>query len=99
MLSGGGSNGAFEAGVVWGFMHYGNPADFKWDVVSGVSAGSINTAGIAPWAIGDELAMSEWLSELWSTATSSMVWALWPGHSLANGLFEEAGMLNDMPGY
>ena len=24
-LSGGGTNGAFEAGVIWGLMHYGNP--------------------------------------------------------------------------
>lgn len=41
-LSGGGSNGAWEMGVLWGFMHYGDPADFKYDVVTGISAGSIN---------------------------------------------------------
>jgi len=41
-LSGGGSNGAWEMGVLWGFLHNGNPEDFKYDVVTGISAGSIN---------------------------------------------------------
>ena len=27
-LSGGGANGAWENGVIWGLMHYGNPDDF-----------------------------------------------------------------------
>ena len=55
VLSGGGSNGAWEAGVIWGLVHYGNPDDFKWDVVSGVSAGAINSAGIGVWAPGEEV--------------------------------------------
>ena len=41
-LSGGGSNGAWEMGVLYGFTHYGNPSDFAYDVVTGISAGSIN---------------------------------------------------------
>ena len=48
-LSGGGNNGAWEAGVLWGFMNYGNPADFEYDVVTGVSAGSINALAISGW--------------------------------------------------
>ena len=48
-LSGGGTNGAWEAGVVWGLTHYGAPTDFYWDVHSGVSAGSINTIGLIGW--------------------------------------------------
>ena len=63
VLSGGGSNGAWEAGIIWGLLHYGDPKDFTWDVVSGISAGSINTGALVPWAVGDELAASEWLSE------------------------------------
>lgn len=45
VLSGGGTNGAWEAGVIWGLTHYGDPADFAWDVHTGISAGSINTWG------------------------------------------------------
>lgn len=45
VLSGGGTNGAWEAGVIWGLTHYGNPEDFYWDVHNGISIGSINTIG------------------------------------------------------
>ena len=45
VLAGGGSRGAWEAGVIWGLTHYGDPTDFYWDVHTGVSAGSINTLG------------------------------------------------------
>ena len=48
-MSGGGSNGAWEAGVLWGLNHYGNPSDFEWDSLSGVSAGSINACALAGW--------------------------------------------------
>ena len=47
VMSGGGSNGAWEAGVIYGFANYGNASDFEWDVISGVSAGSINALAIA----------------------------------------------------
>ena len=52
VMSGGGSNGAWEVGVFWGFVNYGNPDDFAYDVVTGVSAGSINTLGFAGWEVG-----------------------------------------------
>ena len=55
---------------MWGLLHYGEPADFAWDVVSGVSAGAINTAGIATWATGTEVEMIEWLSMAWQKMTS-----------------------------
>ena len=47
---------------MWGLVNYGDPADFTWDVVTGVSAGAINTSGIATWATGREVEMTEWLS-------------------------------------
>ena len=52
VLSGGGNNGSWEAGVMYGLVNNGNPADFEWDVISGVSAGSINTLAVAGWPIG-----------------------------------------------
>ena len=42
-MSGGSNRAVWEAGVIWGLLHYGDPADFAWDVVSGISAGAINT--------------------------------------------------------
>ena len=49
MLSGGGSNGSWEAGVIWGLYHYGNLEDFAYDVITGVSAGAINSVAMAGW--------------------------------------------------
>ena len=63
VLSGGANNGAWESGVIWGLLHYGKAEDYEWDVVSGISAGSINTAAMSPWGVGDEYVMSEWLSD------------------------------------
>ena len=49
VMSGGGAKGAFEAGVLYGLFHgTEEPADkFDYDVITGVSAGAINTAGMA----------------------------------------------------
>ena len=74
VLSGGSNNGAWEAGVIWGLVHYGEPTDYTWDVVTGVSAGAINTSGIATWAPGTETEMTEWLSNQWVQMRSEDVW-------------------------
>lgn len=58
VLSGGANNGAWEAGVLWGLVNYGDPADFQWDVVTGVSAGAINTGLIVMYPPGEEVAMT-----------------------------------------
>ena len=52
MLSGGANNGAWEMGVLWGFINYGNPEDFAYDVVTGVSVGSLNSLFLAGWPKG-----------------------------------------------
>ena len=64
-LSGGGNKGAYEAGVIYGLTHSLDASEVTWDVVSGVSAGALNSAGMSIFAVGDELNMSEWLVNLW----------------------------------
>ena len=95
VLSGGGVNGAWEAGVIWGLLHYGNPKDYKYDVLSGVSAGSINSAGLSGFKIGQELAFSEWLSNVWDTIQADDIFKDWKG-GIAHGLFEP-GIYDDSP--
>jgi hypothetical protein len=73
-MSGGANHGAWEVGVMWGLVHYGNPADFAWDVVSGVSAGSINAAATSVFEVGDEVAMTEFLSDAWANLKSHDIW-------------------------
>jgi predicted acylesterase/phospholipase RssA len=64
VLSGGGSNGAWEIGVLWGLTHYGNPSDFEYDWITGVSAGAINTSAFTGFAPGQELEATEFISDI-----------------------------------
>lgn len=97
VLSGGSNNGAWEVGVIWGLVHYGDPKDFAWDVVSGISAGAINTGGIATWATGTEVEMTEWLSGQWASLVNSDVWVLRDELNPINWLLKEPSILNDDP--
>jgi predicted acylesterase/phospholipase RssA len=50
VMSGGANRGAYEAGVIHGLSHLLNGTDAYYDVVTGVSAGSLNTAAVSMWA-------------------------------------------------
>lgn len=67
-MSGGGTKGAFESGALWGMYHaLQDKSDFEYDVVTGVSAGSINTMAVSVFPKGEEAAMIEELSQRWQT--------------------------------
>ena len=82
VMSGGASNGAWEVGVLWGLTHYGNPEDFAYDWVTGVSTGAINAAALSGWATGDEKRASEWLSYTYTQLTTPDIWEYWPDVTL-----------------
>ena len=86
VLSGGGSNGAWEAGAFWGLLNYGNPDDFRYDVLSGISVGSVNAIALVGWKIGDELKAAQWISDMWKDLNNSDVWAEWT-LGIVSGLF------------
>ena len=78
-------------------MHEGNPEDFQWDVVSGISGGAINTCAMAVWAKEDGLAMSEWLSKEWNDVLRTHeIWKWWPGGIIA-GLTTKQSLVDDTP--
>ena len=57
-MSGGGSKGSYEAGVLYGLVNNDpDKSKFAYDVVTGVSAGSINSVGVSMFAPGDETNM------------------------------------------
>jgi len=94
-LNGGGAKGAYQAGAIYGFIHEGDPKDFEWDVVTGISGGAINSCGMAVWAKEDGVAMSEWLSNEWNTLTTNRIWKWYPGGPLAG--FHEKSFMDDTP--
>jgi predicted acylesterase/phospholipase RssA len=95
-LSGGGNKGAYEAGVISGLVNSLPPDQVTWDVVSGVSAGALNAAGMAIFKKGDEVNMSHFLLDLWGNITTENIWTEWP-EGLIHGLFNESGIFNDTP--
>uniref|UniRef100_A0A7S3MN87 PNPLA domain-containing protein n=1 Tax=Favella ehrenbergii TaxID=182087 RepID=A0A7S3MN87_9SPIT len=76
-------------------MHEGNPDDFQWDVITGISGGAINTCATSVWAKEDGLAMSEWLSDEWNNLRTDSIWKWWPGGPVAG--FNEKSFMDDTP--
>ena len=74
VMSGGANRGAYEAGVVHGLSRLLNGTDAYYDVVSGVSAGALNSAAMALWAPDSAIQMSQWLVEFWQNTTNEMVY-------------------------
>ena len=95
-LSGGANKGSYEAGVLHGLNHLLNISDVAYDVVSGISAGAINSGAIALWDPMDGKEMSEWLVGMWQNMTSNKVYQLWPG-GFEEGLMNQSGILNSDP--
>ena len=99
-MSGGGSFGTYEAGVLYGLVKNAeDPSDFAWDVMSGVSAGSMNSLAGSLWPVGSENEMVEWLSDMWANVTTPQVYDDWKPFGVLTGIASESGIFNDTPLY
>ena len=98
-FSGGGSHGAYEAGVLYGFVKNAkNKKDFQYDVVSGVSAGAINSLLSGTWNIGAEDDMVDWMSDVWANLTTPQTYVDWKPFGIVTGVADYSGAWNDTPG-
>lgn len=99
-MSGGGSRGAYEAGVLIGLVNGLPASNVTWDVVTGISAGSIVTFGTALFSVGDEVAMTQWMQGLVENLQESDVFVHWGSswdEGLLQGLLFEKGLVNTKP--
>ena len=97
VLSGGANKGAWEAGIMWGLLHYGDPIDFTWDVNTGISTGALNTGLASVWETGTELAMTEKVSDVWaSIQENSDIYV--PTGPFVNSLFNQPSLENNDAG-
>ena len=96
VLSGGASNGAWEVGVLWGLINYGVPEDYAYDVITGVSVGSINAFFMAMWPKGQEAEMIQAGSDMWANLTTADVWRNWTLSPIM-GLTSKQGFLDNRP--
>ena len=86
-------------GVLYGMVNEGDPDDFAFDVLSGVSAGAINSGGLAGWPIGKEVEMAQWMSDMWKNLKTSDIWQEWEtgyivGAWTMGGAVDNSPMLN-----
>ena len=65
-------------------------------MVSGISAGAINTAGTAGWHPSEVVEMTEWLSAEWYSLKNSDVW-LWRNTGIKDAILEEPSIFDDDP--
>jgi predicted acylesterase/phospholipase RssA len=101
-MSGGAALGSYEAGALWGIIKNTNEtarSKFAWDVVTGVSAGSINAMAVSLFKPGTEDDMAEWLSNTWSTLTTAKVYKDWSPLGIITGLLSKSGIFDDGPLY
>jgi len=91
-LEGGGDAGSWQAGVIYGMVQKLDPKEVEYDVVSGVSVGSINGLYVATFAKGDEKKMAEELLYRWGNLTQSQIYIPW-----YNSSWTEWEAFYDMP--
>jgi predicted acylesterase/phospholipase RssA len=74
-LSGGGSLGAYEAGGLWGIYYtLKDKSEMEYDVVTGVSAGSINAFAVTLHEVGHEEKLVNFLSDTWAHLQTKDAW-------------------------
>ena len=96
VLEGGGDKGSYEVGVLKALTEFLPPEEVMYDVVTGVSVGSINAMGIALHKIGEEKKAVEWMNTLWSNLNASNIYVSWP-YGMIEGIFYREGLWNNQP--
>lgn len=78
-LSGGGSRGCYEVGALWALVNNLPADEVSWDVISGISTGSLNTAGMSMFPKGKEVDAMELLKNVWLNITGpDNIFVEWP---------------------
>jgi predicted acylesterase/phospholipase RssA len=81
-IEGGGCRGAYSAAVVKAFTDHIPNEELQWDIITGVSAGALDTGSYATFSIGQETAMADHTLEIWKSVTGPLdifkPWPIWP---------------------
>jgi predicted acylesterase/phospholipase RssA len=64
-LEGGGDKGAYQAGSILGLVDNLKSGETEWDVVTGISVGSLNGIALASYELGKEKDAAEFLKSIW----------------------------------
>ena len=73
VLSGGGANGAWQAGVIQYLMEQG----YQYPIVCGVSVGALNGAMLCEYPLGQERAAAERVLQQWKATSTNSIYKKW----------------------
>lgn len=97
-LESGGSRGAYQVGVMLGLSEMLPGSDIEWNVVTGISTGSISAAGVSYFAMGQEAEMAQYLKSVWLGLNgSASIYEDWNSLGVPYGLLFEQGMYSTAP--
>lgn len=96
-IEGGGAKGAYEAGVLYEMANSPNNINMGYNIVTGVSVGSINAGLATNYPIGQEKAMAQNMVNFWNTIyNNSQIYVEWEGGDLV-GLLFQGGLYTNAP--
>lgn len=96
-LEGGGDKGAYQAGALAQIVEDSDPSEVQYDVITGVSIGSINGALLAGYPKGQEKNATEYMAETWKTLTRRDIYKNWPWGGVARGLLFKGALYDSSP--
>lgn len=99
ILSGAGSQGAYQAAVLEGLANYHPNADTElaWDVVAGVSAGSLNAVALGGFRPDQVTEGTDFVYALWNSIPDYRAYGNWP-FGIVQGIFQKQGIFDFQPG-
>ncbi len=97
VLQGGGDKAAYQAGAIKALAENLPKNERKWDVITGISSGSVNAAVLSVFEKGDEIEAADYLLKKWkeSKRTNGIYkgWFFGPMH----GYFFKSGFYDTSP--
>eukprot|EP00343_Euplotes_focardii_P007826 CAMPEP_0205821414 /NCGR_PEP_ID=MMETSP0206-20130828/7479_1 /ASSEMBLY_ACC=CAM_ASM_000279 /TAXON_ID=36767 /ORGANISM="Euplotes focardii, Strain TN1" /LENGTH=329 /DNA_ID=CAMNT_0053116881 /DNA_START=93 /DNA_END=1082 /DNA_ORIENTATION=- len=95
-MSGAGALGAYQAAVFVGLVNQLPEEEVSYDVITGVSAGSLNALGLSGFEAHQVIDASNFIYGMWNSIDAVKVYKTWPGGILA-GFFQK-GLFDLTPG-
>lgn len=98
VLEGGGAFGAYQAGGVLGLIAGLPTEETAYDVITGVSAGSLNAAAFTQFPRGEEDSVSQLISDVWgSLHNNSQIYIEWPDANLVEAVLTKPSLFSNKP--
>ena len=72
--------------------------EIMYDVVSGISAGAINSGGLSLFPKGEEKQATQYLNDVWEKFEESNLWKFWD-KGWYDAITQESGFLDNSPLY